>query len=215
MLIWIALGAVIGYGLLRVFAGHLVVGSSYQTLSPREVATIRAASDAMYPGGGAIPPSGSEAGIPAYTDRYLAVLPGQLRVLTRMLFFLVEHATLFFPAPGRTGFRRFSSLSGEQRAAVLEGWRTSRLFPRRLVFTSLRAILTMGYFADPAVARRLGLAPYAIEPPVCEADLLYPRIGEHPDAIQLTRGDLTPPSDGTPIPLDGPLHPRFAEKESS
>jgi hypothetical protein len=211
MLTWIALGAAIGYGMVRLFAGYPPVGSSYQALSRREVAMIRAAADAMYPRGGEVPTSGSEAGIPAYTDRYLAILPGRLRVLMRMLFLLVEHATLFFPAPGRMGFRRFSSLSAGQRAAVLEGWRTSGLVPRRLVFTSLRAILTMGYFADPAVARRLGLAPRAIEAPVCHADLLYPRIAEHPDTIQWTHDDLTPPSDGTPIDPDGPLHPLFEE----
>jgi hypothetical protein len=130
----------------------------------------------------------------------------------RMLFFLVEHATLFFPAPGRGGFRRFSSLSEQQQVAVLESWRSSRLFLRRLVFTSLRAILTMGYFADPAVARGVGLAPYAITSPRCEADLLYPRVGEHPETIPWTREDLTPPSDGTPIELDAPLHPDFAEQ---
>ncbi len=215
MLTWIALGAVIGYGLARFLVGYPVAGFAYETLSRREVATIRAASDAIYPPGGEIPPSGNEAGIVEYTDRYLAMLPGQQRTLMRMLFFLVEHATLFFPAPGPGGFRRFSSLSGEQRVAVLEGWRSSRLFPRRLAFTSLRAILTMGYFSDPAVVRPLGLAPYAIASPICEADLLYPRIGEAPDAIQLTRGDLTPPSDGTPIDLDGPLDPRFLETKSS
>ena len=79
----------------------------------------------------------------------MAAAHPRIRLLMHLLFFLIEHATLFFPAPGRGGRRRFSSLALEQRAAVLEGWRTSRLFPRRLVFASLRAILTMGYFALP------------------------------------------------------------------
>jgi hypothetical protein len=128
-----------------------------------------------------------------------------------LLFFLVEHATLFFPAPGRGGMRRFSALGTEQRTAVLEGWRKSRLFPRRLVFASLRAILTMGYFAFPAVLRELRLAPYEIRTPVCEADLLYPRVGAPRRSVPFSRADLTPPSDGTPIALDAPLHPDYRE----
>jgi hypothetical protein len=57
----------------------------------------------------------------------------------------------------------------------------------------------------------VNLAPYDLATPVCEADLLYPRIGAHPDSIRLTRADLTPPSDGTPLRLDGPLHSDYTE----
>ena len=58
-------------------------------------------------------------------------------------------------APRWDGWRRFSALDAERRGAVLEGWRRSRWFARRLVFTSLRAIVTQAYFADPAVLRAL------------------------------------------------------------
>jgi hypothetical protein len=128
----------------------------------------------------------------------------------RLLFFLVEHATLVFPAPGPTGWRRFSALSAGQRVAALEGWRTSRLFPRRLVFNSLRAILTMGYFAHPPVLRALGLAPFAIESPVREADLLYPRVGARPETIPYRREDVVPPGPQPPLDPDGPVDPRYA-----
>jgi hypothetical protein len=94
--------------------------------------------------------------------------------------------------------------------AALEGWRTSRFFARRVVFTSLRAILTMGYIAHPPVLRELGLAPYAIETPVCHADLLYPPVGAPREAVPYGPEDLTPPSDGTPLRLDGPLHRDYA-----
>ena len=67
----------------------------------------------------------------------------------------------------------------------------------------------MGYFAFPPVLRQLGLAPYEIRTPVCEADLWYPRIGASRSSLRLSRADLTPPSDGTPIPLDAPLHPGY------
>ena len=125
-------------------------------LSARELALVRAAAEGAFPPGGAIPISGTEAGIPAHVDRYLAALPARNRVLIRLLFVLIEHATLIFKAPGWDGFRRFSSLSLEQRMAVLEAWAYSPIQTRRLVFQGLRAVLTMGYFASPPVLRAIG-----------------------------------------------------------
>ena len=201
--------ALLVWGLVRIFFGHPRTPEPLRVLSRREHATLVAAALATFPAGGAVPPSGEDVGIPAYVDRWLRIAPSRVRILMRLLFFLVEHATLPFPAPGRGGFRRFSSLSPEQQTAYLQSWRRSRLFPRRLVFTSLRAILTMGYFADPVVLRSLGLSPRAIATPVCEADLLWPRIGLGPESVRLTPDDLTPPSDGHPLGPEGPLHPDY------
>ena len=104
----------------------------------------------------------------------------------RCLFALVEHATLLFPAPGRAagGASPRSRPSSARRRA--RGLAHEPLVPRRLVFTSLRAIVTQGYFADPAVLRALGLAPFAIETPVSEADALYPPIGRPKSAIRFS-----------------------------
>ena len=150
--------------------------------------------------------------MPRYVDRLLAASHPRQRTLMRLLLFLLEHGTAFRPAPGGpSGFRRFSRLSQEQRVALLEGWERSRLFAYRLAFTSLRAIFTFGYFSEPTVLRRLRLAPFAIDTPVCEADLLYPPIGRRSDEVTWTRADLTPPSDGTPLALDGPLRSGYGE----
>lgn len=210
MLGWFLLAIAVGYGLTRVFAGYARPADEIRVLAPREAAFLEAAAQATFPPGGAIPPSGGEAGIPAFTDRWLQVLPPRMRLLMRLLFFLLEHATLFFPAPGPGGFRRFSSLSPEQRANSLESWRTSRLFPRRLVFESLRAILTMGFFSHPPVLRQLGLAPLDFESPVCEADLLYPPIGRGPEAIVFTASDLGTRTAAEPLERGTSLHPRYA-----
>lgn len=209
MLGWLLLLAALGYGLARVFAGYPRLEGGWHVLNAREVTVLRAAAEATFPPGGAIPASGSEAEVARHTDRWMAVLHPRVRVLVRLLLLLVEQATLVFPAPGPRGWRRFSTLSTEQRALVLERWRTSRLYPRRIVFASLRAILTMGYMAYPPVMRQLGVAPLAIPSPVCEADLLYPPIGAPLSAIRHTRASLTPESDGRPLPLDGPLHPDY------
>ncbi len=169
-----------GWVLVRVFWGHAPPVASLQSLSRREAAFVRAAAAAIFPPGGAISYSGGEARIAVHTDRWLAQVEPRMRVLMRLLFFLVEHATLFFPAPGLDGFRRFSSLRLDQRAAVLEGWRTSRMGPRRLVFQGLRAIVTMGYLSHPPVLRELGLAPRAIEPggPLASEAPIDPRYAE-------------------------------------
>jgi hypothetical protein len=207
---WVAT-ALLGFGLVRVFGGYPTLSQPTQVLRRREMALLAAVADGVFPAGGAIAESGREAEIPAYVDRLAAASQRRQRVLMRLLLFLFEHATLVFPAPGGLrGMRRFSGLLPAQREAVLEGWRTSRLFPRRLVFTSLRALCTLGYFAHPGVLRALRLAPFAISTPVCEADLWIPPIGASRASIQLVRSDLTPPSAGIPLDLDGPLREDYA-----
>ncbi len=199
------------YAWRRLFARYpRPVAGRFRVLAAREAAFLAASAEALFPRGGELAVSGTEARVPEWVDGYLELQPPRVRLLMRLLFCLVEQATLVLPAPGAGGRARFSCLCPAQRIAALEGWQRSRFFPRRLVFTSLRAILTMAYFADPAVLRGLGLAPYQVEVPVCEADLLYPPIGKPPSAIRFRRADLTPPSDGTPL-LGAPLHPDFAE----
>jgi hypothetical protein len=200
---WFALAAALGYGASRFWLGY-PARPGLRALARREAAFLDAAAEAMFPPGGPLP-SGPEAGVTANLDDYLCSVPPRMRRLMRMLFALVEHATLVFPAPPPRGRRRFSSLAPAQRSAALEAWRRSRLFPRRLVFTSLRALLTNGYVADPAVLASLGLAPFAIDTPVAEADLLYPPIGQPRSAIR--HAAVTPPSDGRPL---GPDAPRLA-----
>lgn len=201
----------------RVCGGYSKPEAELARLSRREAAFVAAAAEALFPRGGAVPPSGLDAGVPAWCDRWLDALPAGTRRLVRALFLLVEHATLVFPAPGWDGWRRFSALDPERRGAVLEGWRTSRFFLRRLVFTSLRAIVTQGYFADAAVLRSLGLAPREIAAPVHAADLLYPPIGRPKSAIRFTpeqvevRGPLDRPPAGEPLGPHGPLHPDYRE----
>jgi hypothetical protein len=214
MVVWIILMVPLVAVAMRVTFGYPTPDRLYRILFRPEVASLAAVSEAMFPPGGHIRSSGLDADLPAYIDRWMAVSQRRVRLSMHLLFFFVEHATLLFPAPGRRRRRRFSSLSLEQRVAVLEAWGGSRLYLRRLIFMSLRSILTMGYFAHPPVLRQLGVAPFAIDTPVCEADLLYPPIGMLPADIPYTRGDLTTERDGTPLSLDAPLHPDFAESAS-
>jgi hypothetical protein len=203
-----------GYGVRRLALGYPDPGRRLRRLSRGEAALLDAAAEAMYPPGGEIECSGREADLAGYIDRLLDVSHPRIRLLMHLLFHFVEHATLIFPAPGRGGRRRYSSLSPEQQTRALADWASGRWFFGRLVFTSLRALLTLGYFAHPPVLRQLRLAPLAIETPVCEVDLLFPPIGRGPEAIRLGRADLTPPSDGTPLDPDGPVDRRYAVERS-
>jgi hypothetical protein len=207
----LALAVLVGWALWRGFAGY-PPAPGFTRLARREVAFLRAAGDTVYPPGGIPRASGSDARITEYVDEYFGMVPAQMRQLMRLLFFLVEQATFFFPAPGAGGRRRFSSLSAEQREAALAGWRSSSLPMRRLVFTSLRAVLTNCYVADAGVLRELDLAPFEIETPVLEADLLYPPIGRPPTEIVHHQEALTDPSEGVPLALDGPLHRDYRPK---
>lgn len=204
LLCTLALGA-------RLLLGYPRPARRFTCLARHEVAIAAAAADAAFPAGGAIEPSGTAAGVPRYLDRYLAGLSRRVRILVRLLFLLVEHATLLFPAPGWDGWRRFSSLAPDQRLAVLQAWEQSRLRSRRLVATSLRALLTMAYLGSPTVLRQVGLAPLAIEPVICDADLLYPRVGAPRSSIPYAPGDRTAASAGRPLDPNGPLHPFYAE----
>ena len=159
----------------RVWGGY--PASLHAGLAPREAALLQAAGLGLYPPGGTVPRSGSQADLVGYTARYLRAVPPPTRRLMRLLFFAFEQGTCVFAAPGRRGRRRFSALTPAQRVAVLEAWRSSRWFPLRLAFTSLRAILSMGYFADAEVQAQLHLTPFVVDTPEVEADGLYPPIG--------------------------------------
>jgi len=193
VLAWLAASGIAVLALVRVFSGHPPAPPGARTLTRRELETVRAAGLAIYPRGGAIEPSGEDAGVALHADRFVRAQAPQTQLLVRLLFFAIEHATLVFPAPGPRGRRRFSSLTAEQQIAYLDAWRTSASFARRLLFTSLRAILTMGYFADEKVLGALGLSAQTIEAPRIEADLLWPAIG----TAATGTGALGSNSDGT------------------
>src|SRR5262249_56552507 len=95
----IALGA-LGLALAwRAFGGYPPLPSPCPArLARREAACVAAAADALFPRGGAVPPSGLDAGVVAWVDRWLDALPAATRRLVRAPFPPVEHAPPAFPA---------------------------------------------------------------------------------------------------------------------
>lgn len=153
--LWIivALAALLAALLARaVFAGYppapLARGA---LLSRKEQAIVAACADALFPPGGPIPLSGTDAGLLAYMDNYFRRLPPLARGLARLLLQSVEHGPwIFGPRPAR-----FTRLRPLERVAVLRAMATSRVYLRRVSCLSLRAMMTMGYLAHPEVARTM------------------------------------------------------------
>lgn len=184
---------------IRLFWGYPKPKRSFQIIAPRDVAFLDAAAEVFFPPGEGMPLSGLEADLPGYADDYLAQLPIQKRRLILALFTLFEQGPLLWPARGVGAFRRFSSLDPEQRVRVMQGWSESRLFLRRMAFSALKAVLILGYLGRPESLSSLGFSRWSFDSPVCEADLLYPKIGEGRNQIAYTREDLTEPSAGIPL----------------
>jgi hypothetical protein len=129
-------------------------------------ATIRAYADALFPADGPIPISGSDAGAVKYMRKYLARCQPRQRRLVKLLIVTSELGPLIF-GPRR---RRFTLLSrSEQQTYIARGY-ASPIYLRRVIVLTMRALLTMAYFADDAVLRAIGQQhdrdPFANDVPV-------------------------------------------------
>ncbi len=126
---------------------------STRVLSAKEQAIIAACADALFPPGGPIPLSGTEAGVVEYMERYVQRAPRATRALIRLLFHFVEHAPWLL-GPRRA---RLTRLELADRCALLDRLARSRIYFLRVVFLSLRTMLSMGYLANGDVSRAIGI----------------------------------------------------------
>lgn len=110
-------------------------------------AVVAACADTMFPPDGPIPISGTNAGLIEYVEAYQKALPTAQRVLVEMMFSFIQVSPTLF-GPRRSLFTR---LSPADRLRVFERMARSPIYFRRVVFLSMRAIMTMGYFASPRV----------------------------------------------------------------
>lgn len=140
-----------------IFGGYPRSALHAVLLTNKEQAIVSACADALFPTGGPIPVSGTEAGLVRYMDGYLGRLPRLPRLLARLLLLSIEHGPwIFGPRPAR-----FTRMKPIERVAVLRAMARSSLYFRRLSFLSLRTMMTMGYLAHPDVARRMHIVPNA------------------------------------------------------
>jgi hypothetical protein len=162
----VAGGALLARGVLFGYAAQPVIT---RNLSRKEQAILAAAADALFPPGGPIPLSGTEAGAIPYLDAYVGRVDRSQRALMRLLFQAIELG------PWLLGPRlaRFTRLDAAERIVFLRKLSKSNLYFHRVIFLSIRVMLTMAYLANDEVARRMGivanLAPFAGSRSVPEA----------------------------------------------
>ncbi|WP_437514681.1 gluconate 2-dehydrogenase subunit 3 family protein [Sorangium sp. So ce1099] len=146
--------AALAFAALRLARRAPASGAPSRALSVRERAIVAACADALFPAGGPIPLSGTEAGLVEYMDHHVARTPRPLRPYMRLLLHFVELSPWVF-GPRRA---RFTRLPEADRVAVLASMAQSCIYLRRVTFLSLRTLLSMGYLANEKVARAIGVA---------------------------------------------------------
>ena len=113
-------------------------------LSASHRRALRALGDTLLPSTGPGDPAGGDV-VPAAVDELLAAMtPADLRRVGALLTFFD------YSAVTRYG-RRFSALGTDRRRRYLEGWMTSRIAPRRMIYRALRSLCMNAYYQAPQV----------------------------------------------------------------
>ena len=146
----IALIALTLFAFRELLLGYPPVGFQAAVLNRKEQAILRASAEAFFPEGGTLP-SAEQADVVRYVDNMLSELPFRQRFLIRLLFMFVEHGSLIF-GPNRA---RITRQGFEQRIETFRHWESSSMYFRRITFLSLRTLMTLAYFGDPAVNKEL------------------------------------------------------------
>lgn len=145
----------VGFALVRgIFFGYPQKRLEGSALSAKEQAILSACADALFPTGGTLPLSGTEAGVLPFFDGMLRELPRQNRLLVRALLQLLEHGPWLFNARSR-----LTHQSAGARVETLRAWSQSRFYLLRTAFIGIRALLTMAYLENHDVACQVGHLP--------------------------------------------------------
>lgn len=147
----VALLAAVALALRGVVLGYPPPTKESSILSAKEQAILVAAADAFFPTGGAISMSGTEAGVVTYFEQFLAEVPAKNRLLMRLLIRFIEHGPWVF-----NRCPRFTSQTRDGRVRTLRSWEKSPTYFLRLSFQSMRALFTLAFIGNDAVAAQLG-----------------------------------------------------------
>ena len=197
----------------RLVSGYSSAPPGLAVLSRGEVALIEGVAEVLFPGGAGMAVAGLDARLPHYIDRHLAALPFAKRLQIRALLMLIENITLVVPGDEPGGRGRFSGLTATSRVAILEKLANHSSSLVRMLFMALRGVLVLGYLGHPANLRTLGVAPFAIDPAVSDAELLFPRVGGLVSSVAYEVSDRTTGGESRPLDPTGPRH-RAYERSS-
>lgn len=119
-------------------------------LSAEELSVVSALALAFFPGA-PMPVDGVQAGVVAEVDRLLAdIVEEPAQSAFRYTLRAIEWGTLV------TRGQRFSQLSLEERAEVLDVWSDPSVVPRRAGLDLLRTLFGMAYFSNRQVLDHMG-----------------------------------------------------------
>ena len=118
-------------------------------LTGPEQELVCAVADTFFPPAGPIPVSGTEAGLLEYFDAYVRNSDRLQATLIHLLLTFTDMSPLLFGPR----FARFSNLSDDDKLTFLQGAFTSNIYFRRISFVSIRAVMTMAYLSNDAVAK--------------------------------------------------------------
>ena len=147
--------ALTSLGVAAIGVGTALVGVSWWNRSPGtgyihidedEALFIRAFSGATWPATHAVPQDGGELQLDHFFDESLRHLDDQPRTLIRLLLHAMESSTL----PTHLAF--FSSLSTQERQAVVQGWLVHLLPEIRQAAQTLCILTGSGYSTHPSVS---------------------------------------------------------------
>jgi hypothetical protein len=127
----------------------------YRALGVRELTVLGAIAATLLPPTRRLPVELADTSLLIRVDRFLAdgdpLLAAQFRLLL--------HGFDRYPQWLSRHFTRFSRLEALGRAEVLESFAGSRLYGKRMVYTTIKAVVCNHYFADPLVMQSLGYKP--------------------------------------------------------
>jgi hypothetical protein len=121
-------------------------------LDADERAILLAVVERMVDTGEPSAPSPQEVRAVERIEALLSISDPELPRALRIALSLVD----LWPALVELRFRRFRSLTDEEKDRSLEGWRRSRLELRRRIFYGLRAVALYGYWGAEATWRLVG-----------------------------------------------------------
>lgn len=130
-------------------------GSPIPSFNVRERDTLRALAATLLPVGGAIPYSHLDIDYLNFAQRYVADTPPQARWLMKATLWMLERLGWLWCQPWP---RRFTALSPDRRARVIDAWRTSRLPALRSALQVVSLLVVVPYYQDPRVQRVLGVS---------------------------------------------------------
>jgi hypothetical protein len=118
----------------------------------REYAIMNTVAERLLHADGRIGPGAQQIDVAVNVDSVVGGWDAGAQRQLRTMLRLFEHGTYLFDLRRK----RFTHLSAAQQDRYLEGWMTSTLGVRRIVFRTLKYLAAIGFYRDPRTWRRLG-----------------------------------------------------------